>query len=145
MAEQLEESCPDGVDFVFDNVGGSILDDLLLKINPNARIVICGAISQYSGKLNQGLVQGPSNYLKLAERGATMKGFTVMQYIQKLPRALFKLYWLHLRGKVNMKEHVEEGIESFPTALNHLFTGVSIGKCLVTLNSSGKDLYAARL
>ena len=135
VAEQLEETCPNGIDFIYDNVGGQILDDLMLKINPNARVVICGAISQYSGKLNKGLVQGPSNYLKLAERGATMKGFNVMQYMYKIIFAIFGMYWLHLRGKVNMNEHIEEGIESFPKALNHLFTGGSIGKCLVSVNS----------
>ena len=135
IAEQLKETCPNGIDFIFDNVGGQILDDLLLKINPNARVVICGAISQYSGKLNKGLVQGPSNYLKLAERGATMKGFNVMQYMYKIIFAIFGMYWLHLRGKVNMNEHIEEGVESFPKALDHLFTGMSIGKCLVAVKS----------
>eukprot|EP00526_Cylindrotheca_closterium_P001148 CAMPEP_0113660774 /NCGR_PEP_ID=MMETSP0017_2-20120614/33083_1 /TAXON_ID=2856 /ORGANISM="Cylindrotheca closterium" /LENGTH=372 /DNA_ID=CAMNT_0000575439 /DNA_START=199 /DNA_END=1317 /DNA_ORIENTATION=- /assembly_acc=CAM_ASM_000147 len=136
VAEQLEETCPNGIDFIYDNVGGQILDDMLHKINPNARVVICGAISQYSGKLNKGLVQGPSNYLKLAERGATMKGFNVMQYLHKLLFAVFGMFWLHLRGKVTMNEHIENGIESFPKALNHLFTGASIGKCLVAVNSA---------
>ena len=74
---------PDGVDFFYDNVGGSILDDVLNVIRLNGRIVICGATSQYSGNLNVGTVQGPSNYLKLAERGATMKGFVVMQYMAR--------------------------------------------------------------
>ncbi|CAJ1948009.1 unnamed protein product [Cylindrotheca closterium] len=136
VAQQLEETCPNGIDFIYDNVGGQILDDMLLKINPNARVVICGAVSQYnSGKLNKGLVQGPSNYLKLAERGATMKGFNVMQYLHKLPFMLFGMFWLNLRGKVTMNEHIETGIESFPKALNHLFTGASIGKCLVAVKS----------
>merc|ERR1712071_81091 len=75
VPDQLDEIAPNGVDFIYDNVGGQILDDLLAKINPKGRVVICGAISQYSGKLNKGLVQGPGNYIKLAEKGATMKGF----------------------------------------------------------------------
>jgi NADPH-dependent curcumin reductase CurA len=131
VSEQLEEVCPEGVDFIYDNVGGQILDDLLLKINPNGRVVVCGAVSQYSGKLHKGLVHGPSNYLKLAERGATMKGFNVMQYLSKILFAMAGMFWMHLRGKVFMKEHIEHGIGSFPTALNKLFTGGHIGKCLV--------------
>ena len=136
VAQQLDEICPTGIDFIYDNVGGEILDALLSKINPNGRIIICGAISQYSGKLNKGLVQGPSNYLKLAERGATMKGFNVLQYLHKLPFALLGMFWLYMCGKVTMKEHIEKGIASFPKALHHLFTGHSIGKCLVSVNSN---------
>merc|ERR1712232_1468054 len=128
-----EETCPDGIDFIYDNVGGKILDNLLAKINPNGRVVICGAISQYSGKLNKGLVEGPSNYLKLAERGATMKGFNVIQYMSKILFMLFGMWWMHLRGKVRMNEHTEHGIESFPKALKKLFTGGHLGKMIVSV------------
>lgn len=83
VADQLKRLAPDGVDFFYDNVGGSILDDVLNVIRLNGRVVICGAVSQYSGNLNVGTVQGPSNYLKLAEKGATMKGFVVMQYMAR--------------------------------------------------------------
>ena len=83
VADQLKRLAPDGVDFFYDNVGGSILDDVLEVIRLNGRIVICGAVSQYSGNLNVGTVQGPSNYLKLAEKGVTMKGFVVMQYMTR--------------------------------------------------------------
>lgn len=136
LAQQLDECCPDGIDFVFDNVGGETLDALLEKINPNGRVVICGAVSQYSGNLNKGKVQGPSNYLKLAERGAEMKGFNVMQYMYRVPLTLFGMFWLYMRGKVQMTEHIENGIESFPLALHKLFTGGHIGKMLVNVKLS---------
>lgn len=137
LAEQIEETCPDGIDFVYDNVGGETLDELLMKINPKGRIVICGAISQYSGNLNSKTkkVAGPSNYLKLAERGAEMKGFNVMQYISRLPFMLLGMLWLSFRGKVTVTEHVEEGLESFPYALQKLFTGQTIGKTLVRVKN----------
>lgn len=137
LAEQIQETCPDGIDFVYDNVGGETLDELLDKINPKARVVICGAISQYSGNLNSktNKVMGPSNYLKLAERGAEMKGFNVMQYITKLPFMLLGMMWLYARGKITMTEHVEEGLETFPYALQKLFTGQTIGKTLVRIKS----------
>lgn len=137
LAEQIAETCPDGIDFVYDNVGGETLDAILEKINAKGRVVICGAISQYSGNLNSSSkkVQGPSNYLKLAERGAEMKGFAVFQYLTKLPFMLLGMMWLYFRGRVTMKEHVEEGLETFPYALEKLFTGQTIGKTLVRLRS----------
>lgn len=133
LGEQLAELCNNGIDFIYDNVGGSILDTLLANINPGGRVVICGAISQYSGNLDKGKVQGPSNYLKLAERGAEIKEFNVMQYMYKIPMALFGMFYLYLRGKVQMTEHVEAGIQSFPQALNKMFTGGHIGKMLVNV------------
>lgn len=142
LEEQLDEVCPDGVDFVFDNVGGDTLDALLERIRPGGRIVICGAVSQYdSGGLNRvngEKVQGPSNYLKLAERGAEMRGFNVMQHMHKLPIAMFFLFWYYVRGKVRMTEHISKGIQSFPTALAGLFTGGNIGKTLVQVNDDPK-------
>ena len=137
LEDQIEKLCPSGIDFVYDNVGGLILDKLLAKINPNGRVVICGAISQYSGNLNKGKVEGPSNYLKLAERGAEMKGFNVMQYIYKVPFALCGMFYLYMRSKVVMTEHMEKGIKTFPYALQKMFTGGHIGKLLVEVNGSG--------
>jgi NADPH-dependent curcumin reductase len=130
--QQLDLLCPNGIDFIYDNVGGAILDSLLNKINPKGRVIICGAISQYSGNLNgKGTVYGPSNYLKLAERGAEMKGFAVTQYFSKIPFAILNMFWLHIRGYVKMTEHIELGIASFPKALQNLFTGGHTGKTLV--------------
>jgi len=134
LEEQITATCPDGIDFVYDNVGGTILDELLAKINPGGRVVICGAISQYSGRLNKGMVEGPSNYLKLAERGAEMKGFNVMQYMMKIPLALCGMFYYHIRGKVRMTEHIEVGIQSFPHALAKMFSGGHIGKMLVKVS-----------
>lgn len=139
LEEQLDEACPDGVDFVFDNVGGDTLDALLERIRPGGRVVICGAVSQYdSGSVNKvdgQKVLGPSNYLKLAERGAEMRGFNVMQHMHKLPIAVFFLFWYYVRGKVRMTEHIHKGIESFPTALASLFNGGNTGKTLVKIEN----------
>eukprot|EP00536_Pseudo-nitzschia_multiseries_P017215 jgi/Psemu1/49870/gm1.49870_g len=138
LPEQISETCPDGIDFVYDNVGGSVLNALLYDINAGARVVVCGAISQYSGNLHNGTrrpsccgAEGPSNYLKLAEKGAEMRGFNVMQHIAKLPFMLIGMIYLWARGKVAMTEHIEEGLEHFPRALQKLFTGETIGKTLV--------------
>ena len=139
VASQLDALAPDGVDFVMDQVGGDILDTILDRIKPNARVVICGAISQYEGNLNHGKVQGPSNYLKLAEKGATMKGFNVMTYLYLLPWMLIRILVSFWRGKVAMKEtYYPGGIDAFPSALLGLLNGGSshgehIGKMLLKI------------
>lgn len=136
IEKQIKDLCPNGIDFIFDNVGGETLDVLLDNMNLGARVVICGAISQYSGNLNHGKVQGPSNYLKLAEKGASMTGFVVTQYLKSIPQVLIMIMWMvwyYLRGFVVIKEHVEVGIDQFPVALEKLFTGGTIGKTLVDL------------
>ncbi|VEU40263.1 unnamed protein product [Pseudo-nitzschia multistriata] len=145
LHDQIARACPEGIDFVYDNVGGEILNALLYRINPRGRVVVCGAISQYSGKLHNGTknegccgADGPSNYLKLAERGAEMVGFNVMQHIRKLPFMLVGMFWLWARGKVVMHEHIEEGLEHFPHALQKLFTGENIGKTLVRVGPDDK-------
>ncbi len=125
---QLKKLAPDGIDVFFDNVGGDILDVALDNIRERGRVAICGAISQYDDHLN---VQGPSLYLRLAERYARMEGFTVMHFMDKYPEAYAQLTeWLK-DGKLKVVEHVEEGIESFPAALQKLFTGGHMGKMLV--------------
>ena len=134
VAQQLEALCPDGVDFMYDNVGGPVLDEVLRRINKNARVVICGAVSQYSGGLNKGRVVGPSEYLKLAERNATMKGFTVNEYSDSTARATASLLWDYTLGRVTVHEHVEEGFDRFPGAMEKMFTGGHMGRLLVKVN-----------
>lgn len=129
--DQLAALCPHGVDFFYDNAGGAVLDSVLRQINGGGRVVICGAASQYNGHLNKGKVQGPSEYLKLAEKGASMTGFNVMQYMPSVALAVPALLWHHARGTVVLREQVETGVESFPKAMEHMFTGGHIGRLLV--------------
>jgi NADPH-dependent curcumin reductase CurA len=84
VAERLAELAPDGVNVFFDNVGGELLDIVLDKLAPKARVVICGAISQYE---DLSAVRGPSLYLRLAERNASMRGFTVDFHSDVFPAA----------------------------------------------------------
>lgn len=128
---QLDELCPDGVDFYFDTVGGETLDAVLRRIRKSGRIVICGASSQYNGNLNVGTVQGPSEYLKLAERGATMVGYTVMNYFSRVPFAMVHLLWLMFRKRIFMTEQIEHGVAAFAPAMIKMFTGGHKGKLLV--------------
>jgi|AntAceMinimDraft_5_1070358.scaffolds.fasta_scaffold21142_1 hypothetical protein len=129
--EQLATLCPNGVDFFYDNAGGAVLDCVLRQINGGGRVVICGAASQYNGNLNKGGVQGPSEYLKLAEKGASMTGFNVMQHMPSVAMAVPAMLWHHARGTVVLREQVEVGIASFPKAMEQMFTGGHIGRLLV--------------
>ncbi len=124
----LKRECPKGIDVYFDNVGGDILDIVLTRINLHARIVICGAISQYN---NTTPVKGPSNYLSLLVNRARMEGIVVFDYAPRYKEgALTMGSWLK-EGKMISKEHVEEGIDRFPEVLMKLFKGENFGKLVL--------------
>jgi len=126
---ELRAAAAGGIDVFFDNVGGEILDIALDNLAPaNARIAICGAISQYS---DLGNVRGPRLYLRLAERNAMMKGFVVTHYAARFPEAKAEIAALMREGKVNLPEHVVEGIDQFAEALLMLFAGGHTGNLLV--------------
>ena len=106
----IKQHCPKGIDVYFDNVGGDILDAALIFIRKNARIVICGAISQYN---NTTAVQGPKNYMSLLVNRGSMKGMVVMDYAPKYRDAMKEMaQWID-EGKLKAKEDVYEGIENF--------------------------------
>ena len=124
----LKEACPGGVDVYFDNVGGEILDIVLTRINLKARIVICGAISQYN---NTTPVKGPANYLSLLVNRARMEGIVVFDYAPRYKEGAAQMgQWLR-EGKMVSKEHVEEGIDRFPEVLGMLFRGENYGKLVL--------------
>jgi NADPH-dependent curcumin reductase CurA len=133
IGKQLDEQCPDGIDFFFDNVGGKTLDAVLERINIWSRISICGAISQYdSGKINEkNLIEGPSHYIKLAEMSSSMTGFNMMHYPTYFTAAITYLAWHHYRGNIKCPEHVEKGLEAFPVALEKLLSGGHCGRLIV--------------
>jgi NADPH-dependent curcumin reductase CurA len=128
VAGELQDLAPTGVDLYFDNVGGPLLDTVLEQIATGARIVICGAISQYN---DMSEVRGPSRYLRLAERNASMHGFTVDFHAAAFPEMEADISTWLSSGALKMPEHIEEGIEQFPKALTLLFTGGHVGKLLV--------------
>ena len=130
VGRPLRSHCPDGVDVFFDNVGGDILDAALGWINLRARVVVCGAISQYN---NTDAVQGPNNYLALLVQRARMEGFLVLDYLHRSAEAIGPMaQWAHA-GKLQWRETVLEGLETFPDALGRLFSGHKLGKLYVAL------------
>ncbi len=125
---ELKKTCPNGVDVYFDNVGGDILDAVLTKINMKARIVICGAISQYN---NTTAIKGPSNYLSLLVNRARMEGMVVLDYANKYGEAAAEMAGWMQAGKLKSKEHVVDGIENFYDAFLKLFSGDKLGKLVL--------------
>lgn len=128
VKDGLKEHCPKGVDVYFDNVGGDILDDVLTRINLRARIVICGAISQYN---NTTPVKGPSNYLSLLVNRAKMEGIVVFDNAKNYGDAARDMAGWIGEGKLKAKEHVVEGLETFPETLMMLFRGENFGKLVL--------------
>jgi len=127
----LREHAPEGVDVYFDNVGGEILDAVLTRLARGARIVICGAVSQYNAT---GPVSGPSNYLALLVYRASMIGMVVFDYAARFGEATGALAgWLG-EGRLISREHiVEGGVSAFPDALLKLFSGDNTGKLVLSL------------
>ncbi|WP_019410921.1 NADP-dependent oxidoreductase [Pseudomonas psychrophila] len=124
----LKRECPKGVDVYFDNVGGDILDAVLSRLNYKARVIICGAISQYN---NKEAVKGPANYLSLLVNRARMEGFVVMDYADRYVEAGQEMAgWLD-KGQLISKEDIVEGLETFPESLLKLFSGENFGKLIL--------------
>lgn len=132
LRKQLKEVCPDGVDVFFDNVGGEILDVLLTLINRKARIVICGAISQYN---NEKPGNGPKNYMSLLVNRARMEGIVVFDNAANYGSAAKEMAGWIAQGKLNANYHVETGgIDAFHETLMKLFKGANTGKMVLKVS-----------
>ena len=127
----LKAHCPAGVDVYFDNVGGAVLDAVLGRLAPNARVVLCGVISSYL----TGDHPGPANYVNLLSKTATMQGFNALAMWDRFEEAFTDLRRWGAEGRLVHRETVYEGLESCVDALNGLFTGANIGKMLVRVSA----------
>ncbi|HLO44730.1 MAG TPA: NADP-dependent oxidoreductase [Leadbetterella sp.] len=132
LRANLKEVCPSGVDVYFDNVGGEILDTVLTLINKKARIVICGAISQY----NSTKPEGPKNYLSLLINRAKMEGIVVFDNAARYNEAAKEMAGWIKEGKLNANFHIEKGgVKSFPDVLMKLFAGENTGKMVLEIDA----------
>jgi hypothetical protein len=129
VARRLRDTCPDGIDLYFDNVGGGILDACLARLAMRARVVLCGAISQY----NEDRPVGPSNYLNLIIKRARMEGFLIFDYLDRFPEAQLRMAGWVMEGRIHHREHLVDGLEHAGDALNLLFSGGNTGKVIVRL------------
>jgi len=129
VGARLRTACPDGIDVYFDNVGGDILDACLANLAMHARVVLCGAISQY----NEDRPVGPRNYLQLIVKRARMEGFLILDYLERFPAAQLEMAGWVLEGRIHHREHVVHGLEHAGEALNLLFSGGNTGKVIVAV------------
>jgi len=125
---RLRETCPDGIDVFFDNVGGEILDAVLGQINLHARIALCGAISQYD---TAELSPGPRNVLNLIPQRGRMEGFILLDYRDRFVDAILQLGQWVQEGRIRYAEDIVDGLENAPGAFRRLFTGENTGKLIV--------------
>ena len=130
VARRLREECPEGIDLYWDNVGGELLDIALGQLALRGRVVLCGAISGYA---DDGPRTGPANYRMLIVRRGRMEGFIILDYMDRFPEGQAQMAQWVAEGKVKHAEHVVEGLERAPEALNMLFTGGNTGKVIVAV------------
>jgi NADPH-dependent curcumin reductase len=131
VGRRLHELCPDGINVYFDNVGGDILDAALANLAWGARVVICGAISQYNA---EGGMTGPKNYMMLLVKRSRMQGFLVFDYVKQYGDALQEMAgWLQ-SGQLKTREEIVEGsIDDFQQTLMQLFRGENTGKLVLQI------------
>jgi NADPH-dependent curcumin reductase len=131
VRKALREHAPKGVDVYFDNVGGEILDAVLTRLARGARVVLCGAISQY----NEGQVRGPSNYLSLLVNRASMTGMLVFDFADRYAEGRADLARWFSEGRIIAPEHMVRGdVGDFPDVLLMLFSGQNTGKLILELD-----------
>ena len=127
ILDKLRETCPNGIDIYFENVGGKTLDAALTLMNNFGRIPVCGLISMY----NDWNEPGPKMFRNILMKRLTVKGFLVSDYLDRYSESLESLSLWMSEGKIQYKVDVVEGIENAPFAVNKLFTGENKGKLIV--------------
>jgi NADPH-dependent curcumin reductase len=130
VGASLRSLCPEGIDLYYDNVGGTILDTCLAQLAMRGRIVLCGAISVYNEKSRP---PGPRNIFNLIIKRGRMEGFLVLDYVDRFLEAQIDMVGWLAEGAVKHAEHLVDGLERAPEALNLLFTGGNTGKVIVKL------------
>jgi NADPH-dependent curcumin reductase CurA len=129
VKKALGVQCPRGIDVYFDNVGGDILDAALARLARGARVVICGAISQY----NNATIKGPANYLSLLVNRASMTGMVVFDYADRYREAAVEMAGWMAAGRLKSREDIVAGLDRFPDALLMLFRGENMGKLVLKI------------
>jgi NADPH-dependent curcumin reductase CurA len=132
-AALLDAALPDGVDCDFENAGGPILDHLLMRLNLNARVLLCGEVAQYNDSGDRASWQGLVNVDQIHMQRATMRGLIVTDHFDRWPEALGALGELWGTGQLRYDETVVAGLDQAPAALTSLLAGDTTGKLVVTI------------
>jgi NADPH-dependent curcumin reductase len=124
----LDAACPEGIDIYFDNTGGEILDACLARMNVFGRVVTCGQISQYT---SQGAWSGPTNYGSILVNRLTVKGFIILDHMDRYPEAIGTMSGWMAAGKLRVRNEIVDGLENAVESCKRLFTGAHSGKLIV--------------
>jgi NADPH-dependent curcumin reductase CurA len=131
LAADLKAAAPDGIDVYFENVGGEILDTVLLQMNLRGRIAVCGLISAYNATQ---LPPGPKNIRFVLIQRLKVQGLLVFDWADRVPEAIAQLGQWYTEGKLKIREDVREGgVDAFPDVLNLLYTGGNLGKLVLKI------------
>ncbi len=130
VLERLRETCPNGIDVNFENVGGEILDAVLTHINVGGRIALCGLISSYNATEP---VPGPYMFRNILMKRVRCEGFIITDYLPRIGEALQEMGGWMMEGRLKYKTDIVEGLENAPGAVQRLFTGANTGKLLVRI------------
>ncbi len=131
VLRKLHKHCPDGIDVIFENVGGEILDAELTWINNYARVAVCGLISGYNAAER---VPGPSAFPMVLIRRARVEGFIVMDYLDRAGEAIAKLSEWYGEGRLKYRVDVYDGLDTAPQNINRLFDGSNNGKLIIKVS-----------
>lgn len=126
--DRVRELAPEGIDILWDNIGGQLLDDLLARIARKARIVICGGIARYQ---QEGRPPGPGNYFNIVFKSARMEGFLLSDFAGEMDIGRDRLRELLAQGRIIQRDEVVEGLDRAPETLMRLFAGDNVGKLLI--------------
>jgi len=126
--QRVRELAPGGIDILWDNVGGDLLDDLLARIARKARVVICGGIARYQ---QEGRPPGPSNYFNIVFKSARMEGFLLSDFAAEHDIGRDRLRRWLAEGRIVQRDEVVDGLERAPETLMRLFRGDNVGKLLI--------------
>jgi NADPH-dependent curcumin reductase CurA len=130
LTAAIAEAAPTGVNLIFENVGGDVLDAGLMNLAPHARVILCGLISEYNcehGKL------GARNLWQVIVKRATVHGFLIMDYVARFPEGAAQIARWIAAGQIRVDEHIEPGLENAYSAFMKLFSGENHGKLILQI------------
>jgi NADPH-dependent curcumin reductase len=132
LVERLRAACPDGIDVLFENVGGGVLDAGLTLMNNFGRVVVCGLISTYN---ETGPAPGPYMFRNVIMRRLHVEGFVILDHLDQYPAMYEKLIPWMRSGQLKQRNHIVDGIENAAAALNLLYTSGNTGKLMVRIGA----------
>jgi NADPH-dependent curcumin reductase CurA len=130
LSAAIAQAAPDGVNLIFENVGGDVLDAGLMNLAMNARVILCGLISEYNSEHSK---MGARNLWRLIVKRATIHGFLVMDYASRFGEGAAQVAQWTASGQIRVDEHIEQGLENAYPAFMKLFSGENQGKLILKI------------